>query len=244
MPKKNINLSLIVACYNEEPHLHANFQRIKWILEKLHINFEIIFIDDASHDKTSRVIKAIVAKYPQNNIKTFFHKSNQGRGATITEGIKIARGKVVGFLDIDLEASEQYIPIFYWQVLEGNDLVIARRNYEFTASKIIRFVASRTYAWLVKKILHSPFVDTEAGYKFFNREKILPVLLTVCDKHWFWDTEIVMRSHLAGLKIIEVPVMFVRDPTKKSTVKVIPDSVEYIKKLLQFKREIKNRSKW
>ncbi len=242
MPKKNIDLSLIIACYNEEPHLFENFKKILWVLNNLKINFEIVMIDDASKDKTANVIRGIVDKYKEINIKTIFHKRNFGRGATVADGIVAGNGKIVGFLDVDLETSEQYIPIFYWKVLEGSDVAIAKRNYEFALNKIIRFVASRAYAKLVRTFLHSPFVDTEAGYKFFNREKIMPVLTTVKDKHWFWDTEIVIRSYLAGLKVIEVPVMFVRDPNKKSTVRVIPDSIEYLKKIAEFKRELARRN--
>lgn len=238
MPKQNIDLSLIIACYNEEPHLFENFQKILWVLNNLKINFEIIIVDDASRDKTIDVIKQIADEFKQVDVKTIYHQHNAGRGATVADGIRRSRGRVVGFLDIDLETSEQYIPTFYWKITEGAEVAIADRNYEFALNKIVRFIASRVYARLVRTILHSPFIDTEAGYKFFNREKILPVLRNVKDKHWFWDTEIVMRSYLAGLKIVEVPVMFVRDPRKKSTVRVIPDSIEYLKKIIEFKREI------
>lgn len=240
MIKKNIDLSLIIPCYNEEAHLEENFAKIVWILENLKINYEIILIDDCSSDKTKNIIAKILKKENNNNVSSMFHSQNVGRGGTVTEGIKIASGEVVGFLDIDLEVSEQYIPSFFWKIKEGYDVAIAKRSYEFSLSKIVRFVASKTYANLVRLLLKSSFVDTEAGYKFFKREKILRVLAKVKDKKWFWDTEIVMRSYLSGLKIIEIPVNFVRNPNKKSTVKVIPDSIEYLKRLIDFKRTLKS----
>lgn len=236
MIKNNFDLSLIVPCYNEEPHLEKNLRKIIWILNNLKINYEIILIDDCSTDETKNVINKLINN-GNKNIKAIFHSHNVGRGGTVTEGIKIAEGAVAGFLDIDLEVSEQYIPSFYWKIIEGYDMVIAKRSYEFTMSKLIRYVASKGYSFLVRHLLHSPFGDTEAGYKFFNREKILPILNKIKDKHWFWDTEIVMRGYLAGLKIAEMPAIFTRNPEKKSTVKVISDSTLYFKNLIKFKNE-------
>lgn len=235
MKKNTTDLSLIIPCYNEEPHLEKNCQKIIWILNNLKISYEIILIDDCSQDQTKRVIDKLISQ-DDKNIKAIFHKKNIGRGGTVTEGIKTAKGTVVGFLDIDLEVSEQYISSFYWKIIEGYDVAIAVRSYEFTPAKFVRYVASKSYSFLVRHMLNSSFNDTEAGYKFFNREKILPILLKIVDTKWFWDTEIVFRSLDTGLKITEIPVIFVRNPQKKSTVKMIPDSVEYLKSIIRFRR--------
>jgi glycosyltransferase involved in cell wall biosynthesis len=236
--KKMINLSLIIACYNEKSHLENNFRKINWILSNLKVPYEIIFVEDFSDDGTRGVIRKIVKEFPDVDIVTIFHKENIGRGGSVAEGIKIAKGEIVGFLDVDLEVSEQYIPAFYWRIKEGYDMAIGKRSYEFTPSKIIRFITSRGYAYLVKRLLKLPFQDTEAGYKFFNRRKILPVINMTHDKKWFWDTEIVVRSLKSKLKIAEIPIIFVRNPQKKSTVKIIPDSIDYFLKLWQFRKEL------
>lgn len=233
-----IDLSIIIPCYNEEPHLRVSFEKILWVLKKMKVHYEIIFVEDKSQDNTKKVIEKIVHDFKNEDIKCIFHPINIGRGGSVNDGIVKAQGDVVGFLDIDLEISEVYIPIFYWKIKEGADLAVANRSYDFTFSKLIRFIASKGYSFVVKLFLKVPVKDTEAGYKFFKKEKILPVCEKVEDKKWFWDTEIIMRSYLAGLKIIEIPVIFVRNPTKKSTVKVVPDSIEYFKKLIKFKREM------
>lgn len=237
--RKKIDLSLIIACYNEEFHLEDNFKKINWVLKNLKIPYEVIFIDDYSCDKTKLAIQRIIKNFRGVQFKTIFHKQNVGRGGSVSEGIKIAQGNVVGFIDVDLEMSEQYIPAFYWKIKEGSDVAIGRRIYEFTLSKLIRYIGSKSYAFLVRFLLKSPFADTEAGYKFFNRGKILSVLNKTKDKKWFWDTEIVLRSQFAGLKIVEIPAIFIRNPQKKSTVRLLPDSLEYIKRIFAFRKEVK-----
>jgi hypothetical protein len=90
---------------------------------------------------------------------------------------------------------------------------------------------------------HIPFHDTEAGFKFFNREKILPVINEVQDNHWFWDTEIMVRAFYHGLKMNEVPILFIRKNQKYSTLKTFSDTLYYFKKLLEFRKVIEQYEK-
>ena len=90
-------------------------------------------------------------------------------------------------------------------------------------------------------ILKLPVHDTEAGYKFFRRKKILPVLKQVKDKRWFWDTEIIALGYLNGLKIKEIKVLFKRRSDKTSTVNLFRDTLEYIWSLLVFRSQMRDR---
>ena len=69
-----------------------------------------------------------------------------------------------------------------------------------------REIASRSYNFLVRKILSSQVVDHQCGFKAFNRERILPVLPSIRDTHWFWDTEILVRAQRRGYRVKEFPV--------------------------------------
>ena len=89
---------------------------------------------------------------------------------------------------------------------------------------------------MVKRFLNLGLKDTEAGLKFFNRKKILPVLDKTEDKRWFFDTEIVARSLWEGLKITEVPVLYLKKPEKQSSVHAIRDTIRYTKSLIRLKK--------
>ena len=236
--KKNPEISLIIACYNEGRGFENNVETVLNVLEKLKKSYEVIFVDDKSRDNTIQNIKKIKNKYKNINIKTIFHPQNTGRGKTVTDGILASSGKIVGFLDIDLEVPAHYIGIFVNSIENGVDISIGSRIYEFQPKSLVRWFASKGYVYLIKKLLKLPFRDTEAGYKFFNREKILPVLKECRDPGWFWDTEIIARSNKRGLKIIEIPVVFIRDYNKNSTVRVFSDSIDYMKKLIKYRKEL------
>lgn len=228
--------SLIVPCYNEEGYLLDSYIKVSRELQKNGIPYEIIFIDDKSEDETRNIILQICKL--DKKARYIFHKTNVGRGATVSEGIIKAENDIVGFLDIDLEVSEKYIGKFINKIKDGCDLVIAKRKYKVNLGSLTRSITSKSYILIQKILLGSKFDDTEAGYKFFNKKRILPILKLINNKRWFWDTEIVLLSYLNGLKIGEIDVIFNRRSDKKSTVKLIPDSLDYLINLVKFKKRI------
>ena len=81
-------------------------------------------------------------------------------------------------------------------------------------------------------------MDTETGFKFFRRDRILPVLDKVHDQGWFWDTEVMIQGYLAGLRIIEIPALYERQTMKTSSVRIFRDSLLQFRKLRQLSRII------
>jgi len=233
-------ISLIIPCYNEGSTFEKSVKQIITELKKLRKSWEIIFVDDKSTDKTRQAVEKLVKEIPQS--KAIFHKKNEGRGKSVADGIKASKRTICGYLDVDLEVSEKYIPLFIKEIEKGNDLVVGKRFYEGGLKNLTRLVSSKAYSLAVKTIIKLPIDDTEAGYKFFNRKKIFPILNKVEGKHWFWDTEVCARAYWQGLKISQVPVLFKRRTDKKSTVKIIPDTIDYIKNLIRLKSKFKNQN--
>lgn len=230
------SISLILACYNDELSIVPSTKRIVEILDATKYDYELIFIDDASKDRSKKEIEKIKKIFPQKDIKIIFHEKNVGRGGTVREGMLAAKGDIVGFVDIDLEISEDYLLAFALAIEHGADVAVGSRVYKIHFSTLHRHLGSVVYPFLVKTFLNLPIRDTETGYKFFNKKKILPILKQTVNTGWFWDTEIVARSFFAGLKIKEVPVLFIRRSEKKSSVKFFRDSLIQFIKLMQFRK--------
>ena len=232
-----VNLSIIIPCYNEGSTFTKSVDKIVQELKNINLGWEIIFVEDKSTDDTKSAVEILIKGI--KNARAIFHKKNEGRGKSVSDGIKTARGDICGYLDIDLEVSERYIPLFAKEIEHGFDFAVGKRFYEGGGlSAILRFLASKTYAIAVKYIVDIPVEDTEAGYKFFRKAKILPILAKVKSKHWFWDTEICAFAHWNGLSITQIPVLFKRRYDKKSTVRLIPDTIDYIKNLIRIKSQM------
>ncbi len=231
--------TLILPCYNEAQHIKGSVARILKILEASPFSWEVIFIDDKSRDQTAGYIKSILKKPTPVKLRAIFHKKNQGRGATVAEGINMAKAEIVGYIDIDCEIDPHYIPLFVDKIKQGYDLVYAWRIYQFGFSHLIRHLASRAYLTLQQKLLAVDFPDTEAGYKFFRKKTLMPLLPTIIASHWFWDTEVLVKGKLARLKISYIPTVFLRRGDKKSTVNLFSDTIDYIGNLWRLRQEIK-----
>ncbi len=236
----DFDLSLVIACYFEGEHLQTSLLRLVDVLDASGLRYELIFVDDASKDSTPDIIREFCDGRP--NCHAYFHEKNLGRGGTVTEGMRHAKGKVTGFIDIDLEVHPLYIPHMVHMILQDRcDAVVGDRVYfiAFSITTLFRAILSRGYRRLIHVFFKLPVRDTEAGYKFFNRKKILPVLNRCQDQGWFWDTEIVLRAEAAGLRLAQVPCAFVRRSDKTSTVRVVRDSWEYICALFRHFRRVR-----
>lgn len=226
---------MVVACYNEGETLSDSFLEIRDELQALGRPFEIIFVDDVSRDRTREILGRIVEENPDIDIRVILHEVNQGRGATVTDGFRAARGEIAGFLDVDLEVHPRYIPSLARAIDGGADIATIRRIYAFQLRSLDRYFMSRGYSWLVRHLLEVSLRDTETGYKFFRRERVLPLLDEIEDPGWFWDTEFMVRAVRRGLRIEEIPGAYVRRTDKTSTVRGLRDSLRYFQKLWRFR---------
>lgn len=236
------DVSLVLACYNEAEHFTKSISRIVQVLDETDFSWEIIFIDDASKDNTPSLIRDFVKTHPRKQLAAYYHERNYGRGATVAEGIEKSNGKVVGYIDIDLEIPPDYMPQFIREIEKGTDVVCGWRIYDFTIKSLPRWIASKGYNVVRNRGLQVSIRDTEAGYKFFKRKSILSVLKKCKSPGWFWDTEIMVRAKNARLKIKEIPVVFIRRFDKTSTVRLIPDTFVYLRELWRFRQELQKSS--
>lgn len=235
MSAEPFDLSIVIACYNEEPHLEASVREIIATLADTRYRYELLFIDDCSKDNTREIIDQVIASIPSVPMRRIFHEKNVGRGGTVSEGILASCGRVRGFLDIDLEVHSRYIPSCVRAIQEGADIAVGSRIYKLSLSSVHRYVLSRGYVHLVRLLYGVSLSDTESGYKFFS-DRICPLLLPhVEDKGWFWDTEVMLRAAKSGLRIAEIPCLFIRRKDKKSTVRVFRDTLDYMQKLIVFR---------
>jgi len=237
------HLSLVLACYNEAEHLEQSFAEIKDTLEQAPFSFEVLFVDDVSRDRTREILAKITATHPQLALRTILHETNRGRGATVTDGFRAARGSITGYIDVDLEVHSRYIPSLVRAIDQGADVATLRRIYAFQVRSLDRYFMSRGYSFLVRRLLGVTTADTETGYKFFRREALLPLLDEIQDPGWFWDTECMVRAARRGLRMVEIPGAYIRRKDKTSTVSGASDSIRYFRQLVRFRGQFRREAR-
>lgn len=244
--RESLDFSLIIPAYKDAPHMVANSLILAGYFRASDLRVEFIFVEDASGDTTLEEVKKAVEGVQSIGIPARFiaHTHNQGRGAAVRSGIAVARGTSVGFIDIDLEHDYQPLLTAIEKIRAGElDVVVGQRHSTNPLTKPLRWVLSYGYRFLLRLVMPLPIRDTEAGFKIFRREEILPVLEKAQNPGWFWDTEIVHRSHQSGLRVGGIPIGFTQNPNKASTVSAVKDSLDYLKTLILYLWKIKHESK-
>ena len=231
-------LSVVVACYQEESHLRDSVAQLCATLDATGRSYELIFLDDCSKDRTAAIVADLVRDRPGR--RAIYHANNVGRGGTVAEGFRAATGRIVGFLDIDLEVHCRFLPSVLAAIDGGADGATAFREYatSWRPASLVRQLLSSGYRRLFRALFAVPFRDPETGFKFFVRERILPVVARTRDPGWFWDSEIMVLAHRAGLSIVEVPCRFERRKDKQSTVRVWRDVWRYLASIRAFRTRL------
>lgn len=120
-------LSVVVPVYNEADSLPVLYSRLVGVLEGAKIEFEVVFVDDGSRDRSGEQLKRISAS--DKRIAVIELARNFGHQVAITAGLDFARGKAVAVMDADLQDPPEVLPDFVEKWREGNEVVYAIRTH-------------------------------------------------------------------------------------------------------------------
>lgn len=188
-------ISIIIPFYNEENNLVELARELVVELKKTDHDYELLFIDDGSVDKSADQIKAEATK--NKHIKVFHHRKRMGKGEGLNTGIKHAKGSIIFFMDGDLQNDPKDIHKFLKKIDEGYDFVNGIRNKRDDHG-LIRLYSSYANKFL-KKFVNSPFTDINTAFKAMRRE-VLDEFVLYGNNFRFLPLAI----YLKGYKVSEV----------------------------------------
>ena len=126
---ENKKISVIVPMYNEELVIEECYKRLKENITKLKkYDYELIFINDGSKDKTLEKIKELAKQ--DTNLKIVSFSRNFGHQAAVTAGLKEVTGDAIVIIDADLQDPPESIPdmVKLWEA--GNEVIYGKENQE------------------------------------------------------------------------------------------------------------------
>lgn len=168
-------ISVIVPCYNEEeviPLLYAELDAISASMSEQ--EFEFIFVDDGSTDKTLKVIKTLCEQ--DSRVRFISFSRNFGKEAGVYAGLKKTTGDYVVVMDADLQDPPYLIKAMYQCVTEeGYDCAGARRINRKGESRLRSFLAKHFYK-LINRISETEFVDGARDYRMMTRQMVDAIL--------------------------------------------------------------------
>jgi glycosyltransferase involved in cell wall biosynthesis len=171
-----LDVTVVLPCFNEEPHLLQELERITAALDASDYTYELLAIDDASTDGTRAVLERAVARFPHLRFMPF--QRNGGSGTARRIGTREARGEIVVWTDADMTYPNERIPELVAHLVKHPqvDQVVGARRTEQGTHRLLRVPAK----WLIRKIAEqlasTPIPDLNSGLRAFRRSVSLPYL--------------------------------------------------------------------
>ena len=168
-------LSVIVSCYNEEEALPLFYKEINKISKKMKdLNFEFIFVNDGSVDKTLSVIKKIIDK--DKRVRYVSFSRNFGKEAAMYAGLKFSKGDYVTLMDADLQDPPELLPEMYNYIInEGYDCVGTRRVTRKGEPPVRSFFA-RCFYKIINKMSKIEMVHGARDFRLMTRQMVDAIL--------------------------------------------------------------------
>lgn len=140
-------ISAVIACYRDAPAVPQMHERLTAVFTKLDVDYEIIFVNDASPDNAREVLAELAGRDP--HVVVINHTRNFGSQSAFTSGMRLATGDGVVLLDGDLQDPPELIEKFHEKWVEGYEVVYGVR-VKREASRFLQ-VAYKAFYWLFRR---------------------------------------------------------------------------------------------
>ncbi|MCD8131386.1 MAG: glycosyltransferase [Lachnospiraceae bacterium] len=169
-------LSVIVPCYNEEenvPLFYEEFIKNQSFFDGRGMEFEIIYVDDGSKDRTKEEIRKLHEQ--DGRVRMVSFSRNFGKEAGLLAGFEAAGGDYIVAMDVDLQDPPSLLPEMFSYIDEGYDSVATRRVTRKGEPPVRSFFA-RCFYKLMRRISRTEIVDGARDYRLMTRQVVDAIL--------------------------------------------------------------------
>ncbi|WP_294578631.1 glycosyltransferase family 2 protein [uncultured Thomasclavelia sp.] len=168
-------ISIIVPCFNEEEVLPLFHHEVSQVLKEIeNVDYELIFIDDGSRDRTKKLLELLCAKDQHCNYYSF--SRNFGKEAAMLAGLEQATGNYCVIMDADLQHPPKLLPEMYQAVSrEGYDCCAGKRIDREGEGKLRNFL-SRSFYKVMQKMSNLDMSDGAGDFRMMSRLMVDSIL--------------------------------------------------------------------
>lgn len=169
-------ISIIVPCYNEEQTVSLFYNEIVKIAKAIKKDFEFIFVNDGSIDKTIDIIKKLSRK--DKRVKYISFSRNFGKEAAMYAGLELSSGDYIAIMDADLQDPPSLLPEMI-KILEDKNSdydTVATRRVNRKGEPPIRSFFARKFYKIINKMSKIEMVDGARDFRLMKRQVVNSIL--------------------------------------------------------------------
>ena len=210
------NISIVIPAYNEALGIVAVLQQIFDVVDKMAQTFEILVVDDGSHDNTAQLAQEAGATVIQ-------HPYNIGNGAAVKAGIRAAQGEFVLLMDADGQHKPEDIPRLIEQT-EKYDMVVGARA-QGSETAVHRDIANFIYNRFASYVCDRKIEDLTSGFRVI-RADIAKSFVYMLPNTFSYPTTITLAVIRSGYNLKYVPIVAPKR-VGKSKIKLLRDGSRF-----------------
>ena len=168
-------LSVIVPCYNEQESLPYFYKEIKKVEKKMdYVDFEYIFVNDGSKDKTLDILRDFAKKGKKVRYVSF--SRNFGKEAAMLAGLDYSKGDYVTLMDADLQDPPHLLIDMYKGITEEGFDCVGTRRVTRKGEPVIRSFFARMFYKIINKMSKVEMVDGARDFRLMTRQMVDSIL--------------------------------------------------------------------
>ncbi|ORX22568.1 MULTISPECIES: glycosyltransferase family 2 protein [unclassified Thermoanaerobacterium] len=201
----HIKYSVVIPVYNEELLIEESYRRLKKVMDSTDETYELIFVDDGSHDKSAEILSGISMN--DRNVKLISFSRNFGHQTAITAGMDNAKGDAIIVIDADLQDPPEVILKMIEKWKEGYDVVYGKRA-ERKGESFFKLFTARVFYRLLKSLTNVDIPVDTGDFRLIDRKvcDVMNSMTSIKEKNRY------IRGLVSWVGFKQIGVEYVRDP--------------------------------
>ena len=172
--RKMEKIGVIVPCYNEEESLPYFYKEMQKVMEQMDVEFELLFVNDGSKDKTLDILKDFAKK--DERVRFLSFSRNFGKEAAIYAGLQHVNGDYVTLMDADLQDPPEKLIVMYQVLIKENLDIVGLKTNDHKNYGFVRKFFTACYYKILGTFTTVPMAPNERDYRLMTRQVVDAIL--------------------------------------------------------------------
>lgn len=203
MDQKNLFISIIIPCFNEELVIGETYKRTAKVMQSFeHKGFEIIFINDGSKDATLSILKSIANE--DKTVKILNFSRNFGHQPAVTAGISVCTGDVAIIIDADLQDPPELFPDMVKKHIEEKANVVYGQRESRNGETFFKKISAKLFYRTINYLSDTPLPVDTGDFRLIDKH-VIEAFKNLPEKNKY------IRGLISWVGFKQVPILYKRE---------------------------------